>query len=172
MVTNGAKSTGAAAGHPAGPEAPPPPPGDGSQPALETGAAPGGDRTTTIRLPLLSATFTRPARAKNQQLSPSPQAPSSTGGVPIAGIPVADRAVSVGGVSLPRLAFYAGAVALGALEVVEWPVTLLVVAGTYFADQVRGSTAAGAAAPGAAARTAGSSAAAGPAPAGRRPAGA
>ncbi len=46
--------------------------------------------------------------------------------------------MSVGGVSLSRAAFYAGAVALGALEVVEWPVTLLVVAGTYLADQVRG----------------------------------
>jgi len=44
-------------------------------------------------------------------------------------------------VSLSRAAFYAGAVALGALEVVEWPVTLLVVAGTYLADQVRGPAA-------------------------------
>ena len=33
------------------------------------------------------------------------------------------------------LAFYGAAVALGVLEVVEWPVTLLVVAGTYLTDR-------------------------------------
>jgi len=36
---------------------------------------------------------------------------------------------------LSRLAFYGAAVALGVLEVVEWPVTLLVVAGTYLTDR-------------------------------------
>jgi len=36
---------------------------------------------------------------------------------------------------LSRLAFYGGALALGVLEVVEWPVTLLVVAGTYLTDR-------------------------------------
>jgi len=36
-----------------------------------------------------------------------------------------------------RLAFYGGAIALGGLGVVEWPVTLLVMAGTYVADRAR-----------------------------------
>ncbi len=34
-----------------------------------------------------------------------------------------------------RWALYGAAVALGALEVVEWPVALLVVAGTYLTDR-------------------------------------
>jgi len=42
---------------------------------------------------------------------------------------------------LSRLAFYGGALALGVLEVVEWPVTLLVVAGTYVVDRARSSAA-------------------------------
>ncbi len=147
MATTDAQSTGAAGGSPAGPEAAPPPPGDGSQPAVQMSAAPGGDRTTTVRLPLISVTFTRPARPDHQEPSLSSHAPSFTGRVRTAGSAVADGRVPVGGVSMPRLAFYAGAVALGALEVVEWPVTLLVVAGTYVADQVRGSTAASAARP-------------------------
>ncbi len=109
--------------------------------AVETQLVPGRDRTTTIRLPLISVTFTRPARPEGQERPPDSGTASSTGEVPAAGSPLADEAASVGGVSLPRAAFYAGAVALGALEVVEWPVTLLVVAGTYVADQVRGPAA-------------------------------
>ncbi len=126
--------------------------------AVETQLVPGRDRTTTIRLPLISATFTRPARPKGQEPSPGSEASSLMGRVPTAGSPAADEAAPVRGVSLARAAFYAGAVALGALEVVEWPVTLLVVAGTYLADQVRGSTAAGAH------PAAGSSASTGPVP--------
>jgi len=41
------------------------------------------------------------------------------------------------GMTLSRLAFYGGAIALGGLGVVEWPVTLLVMAGTYVADRAR-----------------------------------
>jgi len=44
-------------------------------------------------------------------------------------------------VPLSRLAFYGGALPLGALEVVEWPVTLLVLAGTYVVDRARSSAA-------------------------------
>ncbi len=140
MVTTDAEGTSAAAGHPAEPEVTPPPAGDGSQPAVETRRAAGGSRTTTIRLPLISATFTRQSRPDSQQRPPASPA-SSSGGAPSAAVPAITGAHSVGGVSLSRAAFYAGAVALGALEVVEWPVTLLVVAGTYLADQVRGSAA-------------------------------
>ena len=111
----------------------------GAQPAVETRAAPGGARTTTIRLPLISATFTRSARADRQQ-TPSGGRVPAVGATP-AGVP------GLRGVSLPRVAFYAGAVALGVLEVVEWPVTLLVVAGTYVADRARGSVAAAGSAP-------------------------
>ncbi len=111
----------------------------GAQPAVETRAAPGGARTTTIRLPLISATFTRSARPDRQQ-TPSDGRVPAVGATP-AGVP------GLPGVSLPRVAFYAGAVALGALEVVEWPVTLLVVAGTYVADRARGSVAAAGSAP-------------------------
>ncbi len=138
MVTTDAKGT-SAAGHPAEPEVTPPPAGDGSQPAVETRRAAGGSRTTTIRLPLISATFTRPSRPDSPQQPPA--SPTSSSGAPAAADPATTGAHSVGGVSLSRAAFYAGAVALGALEVVEWPVTLLVVAGTYLADQVRGSAA-------------------------------
>ena len=119
--------------------------------AVETQLVPGRDRTTTIRLPLISATFTRPARParpEGQEPSPGSEPASSRGWVPAAGSPLADEAAPVRGVSLARAAFYAGAVALGALEVVEWPVTLLVVAGTYLADQVRGPVTAGTSRPG------------------------
>jgi len=111
----------------------------GAQPAVETQAAPGGARTTTIRLPLISATFTRSARPDRQQ-TPSDGLVPAVGATP-AGVP------GQRGVSLPRVAFYAGAVALGVLEVVEWPVTLLVVAGTYVADRARGTVAAAGSAP-------------------------
>lgn len=111
----------------------------GAQPAVETQAAPGGARTTTIRLPLISATFTRSARPDRQQTP-------SDGRVPAVGATPAGVA-GLRGVSLPRVAFYAGAVALGVLEVVEWPVTLLVVAGTYVADRARGTVAAAGSAP-------------------------
>ena len=114
--------------------------GDGSQPAVETRRAAGGSRTTTIRLPLISATFTRPSRPDSQQ-QPRATRTSSGVGEPAPAGPAGTGVHSVGGVSLSRAAFYAGAVALGALEVVEWPVTLLVVAGTYLADQVRGPAA-------------------------------
>jgi len=45
------------------------------------------------------------------------------------------------GTTLTRLAFYGGAITLGALGVVEWPVTLLMMAGTYVADRARPTTA-------------------------------
>jgi len=132
MVNSGADSTHPAMAESVGTSG-------GAQPAVETRAAPGGARTTTIRLPLISATFTRSARADRQQ-TPSGGRVPAVGATP-AGVP------GLRGVSLPRVAFYAGAVALGALEVVEWPVTLLVVAGTYVADRARGSVAAAGSAP-------------------------
>ncbi len=132
MVISGADSTYPAMAESAGTSG-------GAQPAVETRAAPGGARTTTIRLPLISATFTRSARPDRQQ-TPSDGRVPAVGATP-AGVP------GLRGVSLPRVAFYAGAVALGALEVVEWPVTLLVVAGTYVADRARGTVAAAGSAP-------------------------
>lgn len=108
------------------------PPGSG--PAVRTRPASSGDRVLTLRLPLISATFTRPAHPDRQVPTP---------GRPVASRPLGGAVPAVAGVPLPRLAFYAGAVVLGALEVVEWPVTLLVVAGTYLADHVRGPAAPG-----------------------------
>ena len=135
MVTTAADSMSPGEGRPTGPEEPPPTSGR-SQSGVGTRAA-GGNRTTTIRLPLVSVTLTRPD-GQDGQPSPGALQTSSAGGRPAAAGPASTGAMSVGGVSLSRAAFYAGAVALGALEVVEWPVTLLVVAGTYLADQVRG----------------------------------
>jgi len=129
MVNSGADSTHPAMAESVGTSG-------GAQPAVETRAAPGGARTTTIRLPLISATFTRSARPDRQQ-TPSGGRVPAVGATP-AGVP------GLRGVSLPRVAFYAGAVAL---EVVEWPVTLLVVAGTYVADRARGTVAAAGSAP-------------------------
>jgi|NGEPerStandDraft_6_1074524.scaffolds.fasta_scaffold30731_4 hypothetical protein len=89
--------------------------GEGSAPA--PAAQPAAGRGTTLRLPFVTATFTR---------------------VPVR--PAAGESTAPAGGSRPdeqrqRLAFYAGAAALGALEVVEWPVALLVAAGTYLAGR-------------------------------------
>ena len=81
-------------------------------------------RTTTIRLPFMTASFTRPPRPAPVVVPWTPQASIGQ---------VADA------LHLPiprsRWALYGGAVVLGALEVVEWPVALLVVAGTYLTDR-------------------------------------
>ena len=117
-----------------------------------------GDRTTTIRLPLISVTLTRPAGEGEQQPHRAVQTPSRGGALATAGRSTT-AVMAAGGVPLSRAAFYAGAVALGALEVVEWPVALLVVAGTYLVDQIRGQAQAsvGAAAPGSESPSAGGS---------------
>jgi len=141
MVTTAAESTSPGKGRPTGPQAPQA--SGRSQSGVRTQAGAGEDGSTTIRLPLVTVTLTRPDAQDSRQPPRATRTPSGGGGPAPAG-PAGTGATSVGGVSPARAAFYAGAVALGALEVVEWPVTLLVVAGTYLADQVRGSTAAGA----------------------------
>ncbi len=73
-----------------------------------------------VRLPLISVAVTRPVRRRGQQLFAEPR--TRGGGRARAGSGAAPTgALSFRGVPLPRLAFYVGAEALGALEVVEWP---------------------------------------------------
>lgn len=114
----------------------------GSEPrtATETDAASSGPRTRTIRLPLISVTFTRPESGGHRQDSAAGNE-TARGSAPAAGSRGPTGASSLGGLPLPRAAFYAGAVALGALQVVEWPVTALVLTGTYLADRARDSAA-------------------------------
>lgn len=100
-------------------EAPAPTADDSSRPAA-AGNSPAG-LGTTLRLPFMTATFTRtPARPA------TPAEPAR----PVAAVGPDER---------QRFAFYAGAAALGALEVVEWPVALLVAAGTYLAGRTKPS---------------------------------
>ena len=113
---------------------------DYSQSAAGDRVAAVGGRVTTVRVPLISVAITRPARRRGPQVSAEPR--TAGGGRARADFGAAPtRALSFRGMPLPRLAFYVGAVALGALEVVEWPVTLLVVAGTYVTDRARNSAA-------------------------------
>lgn len=121
----------------------------GARPAGDTGGwstemdpESGAQRVTIFRLPLVSLTFTRPARPATPLTAFAERRPAGV-------------APAVLGVPLLQVAFYAGAAALAALELVEWPVTLLVAASAYLADQVRTPVTSGAAVPG---------------PAGRRPA--
>ncbi len=80
---------------------------------------------TTIRLPFMTASFTRPPRS----------APMAAAWTPQASIRQAADSLHVP-IPRSRWALYGAAVALGALEVVEWPVALLGVAGTYLTDRV------------------------------------
>jgi len=80
---------------------------------------------TTIRLPFMTASFTRPPRSASV---------AAAAWTPQASIRQAADSLHVP-IPRSRWAFYGAAVALGALEVVEWPVALLVVAGTYLTDR-------------------------------------
>jgi len=93
----------------------------------------GGVGATTVRLPFVTASFSRAPRAARSGVPGAPWTPQASVGQAVAGL----RSP----VPLSRLAFYGGALALGALEVVEWPVTLLVLAGTYVVDRARSSAA-------------------------------
>lgn len=104
--------------------------GYGSQPAVETATTGAGKRQTTIRLPLITATITRNA--------PRVAETGQGQGHGSAAAPAPPSQPALAGVPASRLLFYTGAAALAALEVVEWPVTLLVVAGAYLADRARG----------------------------------
>jgi len=92
-----------------------------------------GVGATTIRLPFVTTSFSRAPRAARSGGPGAPWTPQASVGQAVAGL----RSP----VPLSRLAFYGGALALGVLEVVEWPVTLLVLAGTYVADRARSSAA-------------------------------
>ncbi len=100
------------------------------QTGTDTGAG-----VRTVRLPFVTASFSRAPRAARSggPGAGRPSTPQASVGQAVAGL----RSP----VPLSRLAFYGGALALGALEVVEWPVTLLVVAGTYIVDRARSSAA-------------------------------
>jgi len=80
---------------------------------------------TTIRLPFMTASFTRPPRSASVAAA--------------AWTPQASMRQAADSLHVPiprsRWALYGAAVALGALEVVEWPVALLVVAGAYLTDR-------------------------------------
>jgi len=82
---------------------------------------------TTIRLPFMTASLTRPPRS------------ASVAAAAAAWTPQASMRQAADSLHVPiprsRWALYGAAVALGALEVVEWPVALLVVAGTYLTDR-------------------------------------
>lgn len=94
--------------------------GTGTGPAAHQANGPAGDgaqqTSMVVKLPFFTATFTRPAGRGQGGHGPHVPTPSA-------------RA--------QRLAFYAGVAALGALEVVEWPVALLVAAGSYVAQKTR-----------------------------------
>lgn len=109
-----------------------------TQPRVEHSEGPAVGHSTTIRLPLVTATFTRRDPAAGQA-----DAGPAVATYGAAAAPVAARSGPRGLLGRPsgrRLAFYAGASALAVLGVVEWPVTLLVVAGTYAADRARSAT--------------------------------
>jgi len=88
---------------------------------------PAGTGTSTIRLPFMTASFHRGSRAPRPVGPGAPWTPQASVGQAVASL----RSP----LPLSRVAFYGAAVALGVLEVVEWPVTLLVVAGTYLTDR-------------------------------------
>jgi len=92
-----------------------------------------GVGATTIRLPFVTASFSRAPRAARSGGPGAAWTPQASVGQAVAGL----RSP----VPLSRWAFYGGALALGVLEVVEWPVTLLVLAGTYVVDRARSSAA-------------------------------
>jgi len=95
------------------------------EPAKKASAPdPAGTGTSTIRLPFVTASFHRGSRPVGPG---APWTPQASVGQAVASL----RSP----LPLSRLAFYGAAVALGVLEVVEWPVTLLVVAGTYLTDR-------------------------------------
>ncbi len=94
---------------------------------------PAGTGTSTIRLPFVTASFHRGSRAPR---APRPVGPGAPGAPWTPQASVGQAVASLRSpLPLSRLAFYGAAVALGVLEVVEWPVTLLVVAGTYLTDR-------------------------------------
>lgn len=103
------------------------------QGTADAGSTSGGQRQTTLKLPLVGVTITRPA------VSTAPGGDGGTTGTQdtASARPHTFSPTRPAGVPWSRVAFYAGALGLGALEVVEWPVTLLVVAGTYVADRAR-----------------------------------
>jgi len=89
---------------------------------------PASTGTSTIRLPFMTASFHRGSRAPRPVGPGAPWTPQASVG----------QAADSLHVPIPRSrwALYGAAVALGVLEVVEWPVALLVVAGTYLTDRV------------------------------------
>jgi len=89
---------------------------------------PAGTGTSTIRLPFVTASFHRGSRAPRPVGPGAPWTPQASIGQAVASLHVP--------IPRSRWALYGAAVALGALEVVEWPVALLVVAGTYLTDRV------------------------------------
>jgi hypothetical protein len=84
-------------------------------------------RTSTVRLPFVTASFTRAAGG--------PSLPN-----PLSALAGAGQAVTSAVASVPRekAVFYVGVGALGVLGVVDWPVAAVVAAGTYVAGKTRG----------------------------------
>jgi hypothetical protein len=78
-------------------------------------------RTTTVRLPVFTVAVTRHA-------VPAASATGSGSGTRTAGTPTSRAG---------KLAFYGGIAALGALEVVEWPVAVALGAGVYVLRRMR-----------------------------------
>lgn len=106
---------------------------------------PGGQAATTVRLPFITATFTRnpptstPGPASAPQTIGAPQAtgPAAPGVQQTVQQTVQQATASPG--ARQRLLLYTGAAVLGVAGIVEWPVVGLVAAGTYVATRGRRS---------------------------------
>jgi hypothetical protein len=89
-------------------------------------------RTSTVRLPFITASFTRTSGGPSV---PTPSLPN-----PLDALADAGQAVTAAVATVPRqkAVFYLGVGALGVLGVVDWPVAAVVAAGTYVASRAHG----------------------------------
>jgi hypothetical protein len=115
--------------------------GDTAEPLSAAAPPPAVDvhhhgRTSTVRLPFITASFTRRSGGPSV---PTPSVPN-----PLNALADAGQAVTAAVASVPRekAVFYVGVGALGVLGVVDWPVAAMVAAGTYVASRARGRGAA------------------------------
>jgi len=111
------------------------PAGEMPQPVHATTS--GDEGRTTVRLPFVTASFTRSSTSSSTSSSGD-----NRGGLPnpLSALAGAGHAVTSAVASTPpqKLLFYTGVAALGVVGVVEWPVAALVATGTYVASRSRG----------------------------------
>jgi hypothetical protein len=98
----------------------------------------GDQGRTTVRLPFVTASFTRSSTPSSTSSSTSSSGDNG-GGLPnpLSALAGAGHAVTSAVASTPpqKLLFYTGVAALGVVGVVEWPVAALVATGTYVASR-------------------------------------